>query len=91
MGAFEIPSQADWVLLTPLNSPHLDIVTKPGAVFLDFNQEDIRLVAVSLNAAPDSASELTFHLTFVTLRAGTALFLPLDMLISLVVFESVTR
>lgn len=52
---------------------------------------DIPLVAVSLNAASDSSSELTCCLTFITLRAGIVLFLLLDMLVSLVVFESVTR
>lgn len=90
MTAFEIPSQADWVPLTPLNNLDLDILTKSEAVFLAFNQEDIHLVAVSPNAAPDTSSEPTFHLIFVTLRAGTVLFLLLDTLISLVVFESVT-
>ena len=90
MTVFEILPQADWVPLIPLNSLDLDSVTKSEAIFLDFSQEDICLVAVSLNAAPDSSSELTFHLTFLTLRAGMVLFLLLYMLISLVVFESVT-
>lgn len=90
VSAFEILSQADWVPLTLLNSPDLDLVTKSKAIFLGFNQQDTSLVAVSLKAAFDSSSELAFHLTFVMLQGGMAFFLLLILLVSLEVFGSVT-